>query len=364
MEGAHHEVQGARRSAGDQPLHAQQGLELPAVRGGEGGVARQGIGARAAPLEHRPHLAPAGDGEVEGGADALGGGGQAVPGAVAHEEHLVLHRGAQAVGDPVALIADRGHVEVAGQAHGGVLHVKARLEGAHAHPQLPVRREGPPVAGGDVAAVEPQLEVGAAAVGVDLQAAGEVGLGGLDGFARAQHPAPAQTVHDQGSASGPRGPCGSSGPSLPSTLAVSNSASPHCSQREAHSVGSRRSRRSRGAARRVVPNGRVHHEPVEGLANRALQAQVHEPVGGSGAGGGLALADLVAIEDEHPRARARELARHGEPGEARAADQHVALPAQTGALGASLGRSDRHGSADSTSDAGPGSPPGRADDLR
>ena len=50
---------------------------------------------------------------------------------------------------------------------------------------------------------------------------------------------------------------------------------------------------------------RVDHEPAEGLAMRAHQAHHPQPLGGDAAGRGLALADLVAVEHEHARARCR-----------------------------------------------------------
>ena len=95
----------ARRDLADRALHGQQPAELALVRVGEGAVARQRLLARALPVEHRAQLAPAGEAEVERGADALGGQRQAVPGGVADEEDAVLDRAAQLVGDPVALVA-------------------------------------------------------------------------------------------------------------------------------------------------------------------------------------------------------------------------------------------------------------------
>ena len=70
-----------------------------------------------------------------------------------------LGRGAQLVGDPVALVADRLALEVLGEQYGRVLDVEARVEGADADPDLLVGREAPAVAGRDVLAVDPDLEV-------------------------------------------------------------------------------------------------------------------------------------------------------------------------------------------------------------
>ena len=87
----------------------------------ERGVALERLHVRAAALDDRAQLAPAGQPEVQRGTDALGRGGQAVPGGVADEEHAVLGGGADPVGDPVALEPHGRHVEVVGQAHVGSL---------------------------------------------------------------------------------------------------------------------------------------------------------------------------------------------------------------------------------------------------
>jgi len=58
---------------------------------------------------------------------------------------------------------------------------------------------------------------------------------------------------------------------------------------------------------------------------------------------GLALAELVAVEDQDLRPRADQFPRDGEPREARAADQHVAVALlKRGALRSPLRRSYRH----------------------
>ena len=69
--------------------------------------------------------------------------------------------------------------------------------------------------------------------------------------------------------------------------------------------------------------GGVHDQRVEALPLGVHQAQLPQPLGRDAAGGGLPLADLVAVDDHHVGPRAGQLARHGQPGEARAADQHV-----------------------------------------
>ena len=122
-------------------------------------VARQRLGAVLAALEHGAQFAPERDPEVERRADALGGQRQAVARAVAGEEHAVLGRGAEAVGDPVALVAVRLGGDVLEQPQRRLLDRIVRVERADADAQLVAGRERPAVAGVDVARVDPQLEV-------------------------------------------------------------------------------------------------------------------------------------------------------------------------------------------------------------
>jgi hypothetical protein len=80
----------------------------------------------------------------------------------------------------------------------------------------------------------------------------------------------------------------------------------------------------------------------ERLLQGALDIHRGQPARGDPAGGRLALADLVAIEHQHLGADAAQLARDGEPREARPADEHVAVTLQRGALRAPLGRARGH----------------------
>ena len=93
--------------------------------------------------------------------------------------------------------------------------------------------------------------------------------------------------------------------------------------------GSRRSRTSRAARSARAPCGVWMTSSRELLAVRSPSGRAPRSHSvGIAAGRGLALADLVAVDHQHARARARELARHGQPGEARAADQDVAVAAR------------------------------------
>ncbi len=271
---------------------------------------------------HGAQLAPAGDAEVEGRADALGRQRQAVARRVAGEEDPVLGRAAQLVGDPVALVADRRPLQVLRQQHGRVLDVKAGVEGADADALLVAGRERPAVSGRDVAAVDPDLEVVAAALRMDLEAARKgrvrwlVPVGGEDSL-------PAERVDDQG-----RGQIAAVGVHdiagatlhlgrlerrvglLPEDLA--ELAVVEGGEGEGEPVAA-------GAVRGV------HHQRVEFLPRRALQAQRVQPPGRDAAGRGLSLADLVAVDHEDVGARAGQLARDRQSGEAGAADEHVVI---------------------------------------
>src|SRR5687767_6005871 len=95
---------------------------------------------------------------------SLRGHRQAVAGGVAREEDAVVDGVADLVRDPVALVADCVLAEVRCEPDRRILDVVARVERADADPQLVVGREAPAVAGRDVRAVDPELEVGAGAV--------------------------------------------------------------------------------------------------------------------------------------------------------------------------------------------------------
>ncbi len=91
--------------AADRALEFEERVVFTPVPRGERAVARERLRARGAPVEHQAQLAPAGEAEVQGGTNPLGGQGQAVTGGVTGEEHAVLDGRTQLVGDPVALIA-------------------------------------------------------------------------------------------------------------------------------------------------------------------------------------------------------------------------------------------------------------------
>ena len=116
--------------------------------------------AALAPLDDAAQLPPERDPEVERRADALGGQRQAVSGRVAGEEDAAPGRLAQLVGDPVALVADAVALQVLGEQLGRLADVELGVEGADADPQSssPAGKR-PAVAGRDVAAVDPDLQV-------------------------------------------------------------------------------------------------------------------------------------------------------------------------------------------------------------
>ena len=97
--------------------------------------------------------------------------------------------------------------------------------------------------------------------------------------------------------------------------------------------------------REVVAHGGhrgVDDELAERLAQGLLEAQRGQPRRRNAARRGLALADLVAVDDQNVGAAAGQLAGHGEPGKARAAHEDVAVALQGCALGAALGGSSGH----------------------
>ena len=100
-------------------------------------------------------------------------------GGVAGEEDAVLDGVAELVGDPVALVTDGLRAEILGELDGVVLDVEARVEGSDADPQLVARREAPAVARRDDRPVDPDREVVAAVVRMDLEAARERRVGRL-----------------------------------------------------------------------------------------------------------------------------------------------------------------------------------------
>ncbi len=331
------------RHLADGALDGEQPAELAGVGVREGGVAREGAFARAAAIEHVAELAAAGEAEVDRGADPLGGQRQAVPGGVAGEEHAVLDGGAKAVGDPVPLEALRRDAEVAGEPDSRLLDVVGGPEGPHADAELVAGGEAPAVTGADVAGVDPQLHVAALAVGMDLEAAREGRVRGLDGGRGGEHAAPAERVHDQrGAELAAVGQhrlavAAGDGRRLELEFAVVG-AVPH--QRAQLAVVERREGPGQAPAGAAV--GGVDDELIEALAVGFVEAEGRQPDRRYRAGRGLALADLVAVYDQHARSGAGEFARQREPREARATDEHVAIALQAGALGPPLRRSHRH----------------------
>ena len=88
--------------------------------------------------------------------------------------------------------------------------------------------------------------------------------------------------------------------------------------------------------------GGVHDQRVEALALGVHQAELPQPLGRDAAGGGLALADLVAVDEQHVGAGAGQLARHASPAKLAPQIRTSWLPSQRRALLTALGRSHRH----------------------
>ena len=132
------------------------------------------------------------------------GEGEALPGAVAHAEHAVLGRGAQAVREPVALPARRLLPQPSGERLGRRPHVIARRVGADADARLAAGGDAPAVAAPHEVPLDPHVERvagGLGAVRVDLEPARERRVGRLDARV-GQDPPPAERVDDE---PGPQG---------------------------------------------------------------------------------------------------------------------------------------------------------------
>ena len=100
----------------------------------------------------------------------------------------------------------------------------------------------------------------------------------------------------------------------------------------------------------------MDHQLAEGLLRGLLQGERVQPGGRDPARRGLPLADLVAVDHQHVGAAGGQLAGHGEPGEARAADQDVAVAIQRGAFLAALGRASWASRSDDTGRVSPECP--------
>src|SRR3954452_10232602 len=169
--GANHRALDAGGELREQLLCAQHPAELQLVLVHELFIYAQRRLAILAALDHGAQLVAELDAEVESGPDPLGGERQAVAGGVADAEDPVLGARADLVRDPVALVANRVSLQVLRVQHGGVLDVEAGVERAHADALLAACGEAPAVPGRDVAPVDPNLEVVASAVRVNLEAA-------------------------------------------------------------------------------------------------------------------------------------------------------------------------------------------------
>jgi hypothetical protein len=303
---------------------------------------RERLLAGAGPGAHRAQLLPDGDPEMKCGADALAAEREAVPRAVATEEDAVLGGGAQPVREPVALPALDLGAEPPRELLGRLAHVMARLVGAHADALLPARGHAPGKAPRRQRAVDPDVQraVGGAGVRMHLEPTAQWCVGRLVAALR-QHAPPPERVDDQR-----RMDVAAVGVDREACAPV------HLRRLEARvALGEEVLAERAVVERRPAPRQAVAHGPVrrgerhvgQHRALRALHAHRLQPALRNGAGRRLALADRVAVDQEHVGARAGELAGDGQSGEARAADQHVGARAvEGGALGAAGSRALRH----------------------
>jgi hypothetical protein len=249
-----------------------------------------------------------------------------VPGAVAHVEHLAVGGGAQAVREPVALVAHGGGVDAGGQRVGRAAHVLVGVVGAHADARLGPGGHPPAVAAAHERALDPDVEGVAVALGVrvDLEPAAERRVGRLV-VGLGQDPPPAHRVDDEGRVE--LAAVARDGAALP------GGAPAHRRALEARVAALRPQELAQLAIveGRPAPRQAVAHGPVRrGEGHRrqlapdgAGDAHGLQPRGRGRAGRRRARADRVAVDDQHVGAGARQLAGDGEPGEGRAADEDV-----------------------------------------
>ncbi len=192
-----------------------------------------------------------------------------------------------------------------GEPYGRLLDVVARPEGADADAQLIACREAPAVASANVAVVDPQLHLLAVAAGVYLQSTRETGVRRLDWGRVREHAPPAERVHHQ--RSGQLAPVGLDGAPLAAghggglqlELRTGGLLPKERAQLAVVERGERpRQRPARGAIRGVDDH------LLEALAPGVHQIERVHPLRGHRARRSLALAELVAVDHEHPRARA------------------------------------------------------------
>ena len=242
-------------------------------------VAVKRLLAGLAALEHHRELATARQPEVQRGPDPLRGQRQAMARGVADEEHSVLGRIPQGVGDPVALVADPVGVEVVREPLGRLADVEARVERADADPQLAVGREAPPVAGRHVGPVDPHLEIVAGPEWVDLESSRQQRIGRLDVGARAEYPPPAERVDDQpGADLAAIGVDGVPRAAVHLGRLELERPAPLGQQPAQGPVVERRERPREVVADRRVR--RVDHELAEGLLQSVLELERPQPPGG------------------------------------------------------------------------------------
>jgi hypothetical protein len=348
-----------RRDPGNEALGAEHPAEGQCVTGRERVVARERLRTGRPTLDHRTQLAAAGQPEVQGRADALRGERQAMAGRVTGEEDAVLGGVAQGVRNPVALVADGVGAEVGGQPDGRLLDVEAGIEGPHADPQFAVGGEAPAVAGGHVGAVDPDLHVAAGAVGMDLEPAGQERIRWLDVLPGAEHATPAQGIDDQRRADvAAVGVDGLDTTALPEFgasrtrkgIRASRFPVDLCRLEPERPLSGQQSTQRPVIERREGPGQavadsrirRVDYQLGERLLEGLLQLERPQPGRRDAARRGLALADLVAIDDHHVGPTAGQLAGDSEPGEACSANQNVAIAIERRALVTALGGSPRH----------------------
>ena len=213
-------------------------------------------------------------------------------------KNAVLRRRAQPVGKPVALVADGWPPEPLGQLDRRLAHVVARLVRAHAHALLAVGRHAPPVAVAHQRAVDPDVEVDPAAGRVHLEPARQRRIGRLGGPrapSRASTPPPERRRPAARSARR-----GRSAPARRGGRRRWRSRSGRRTARTAAGTARRSRTPPSSTAAGSAPTRAACGRPCRQLwRDRGRQPHRLEPGQRRRARGGGALADLVAVHQQH-----------------------------------------------------------------
>ena len=299
----------ARRHLPDDPLDVQQPAVFARVRVGERAVARRAP-ARACGRRRAPRAARArrrARSTAPCGCPRRSAAGSARR-SRRRRTRRPRPRGAAGGGSSCPGSRRGGRPRSRGEPHGRLLDVVRGPERADADAHLVAGGEAPAVAGADVARVDPQLHLLAAARRVHLEAAREPRVRRLDRRRVGEHAPPAERVDDQRRAQLAAVGVHGVARSRPVTVAVSNSSSARLRlrpQQRAQLAVVERRERPRQLPARGRDSGVCTTSSSKLWRCEPIRSSASQPVRRHRAGRGLALADLVAVDHQHARAASR-----------------------------------------------------------